>query len=166
MQGREATKAVKPATEADHAEPAAVSTPPWMEKVAGSDRKPAKAAPTAVSEAEAKAAAPSKERYIRGRPERVVACVDRTRPPSPAAVYRHPAPVVIRRPSPRLVADPGPSVVRLIHPVAIAVRNPSLRLIRNPDLSVVGRILPFTVGVEILRSNVILVGVCCQAFEL
>ncbi len=56
----------------DHAEPPAVSTPPRMEPVTRSDREPAEAAPTAKANSEAKAAAPSPERNVRGRPERTV----------------------------------------------------------------------------------------------
>ena len=62
-------------------------------------------------------------------------------------------------PSPRAQANPGPAVVRLPSPVAILIGSPTIRLIRHPDLTVVGRVFPGSVGVEILRSDVILVGV-------
>src|SRR5437764_4614543 len=47
-----------------HAKTPAVSTPPRMEPVTGSEREPAEAAPSAEADAKTKAAAPAPERYI------------------------------------------------------------------------------------------------------
>src|SRR5580692_3041109 len=64
VQRREAAEAVKPATEANYAKAASVSTPPRMEPVARPDRKPTEASPTTKTKSEAKARAPSPERNI------------------------------------------------------------------------------------------------------
>jgi hypothetical protein len=61
MQRPEAPKSIEAATEADYAKASAVPTPPWMEEVARSDWKPAKAAPTAEADAKTEAASPSEE---------------------------------------------------------------------------------------------------------
>src|ERR1035441_8874739 len=142
----------------DHTEAPAVSTPPWMEVITRSDRKPAEAAPSAKTNSEAKATAPSPERDVCGRPERVVACVDRAGPPSPGVAVREPAAVVIWRPSPRLGANPSPTIDGLIRPGTVAIRNPSIWFVRNPDVAVVGLILPITIRVQVLRSRVAAVG--------
>ena len=126
-----------PSTPTYPAEATAVSTPPRMEPVARTEREPAESAPTAKSGAEAKAAAPSPERYVRRSPERTVPAVSRTRPPSPATIIPEPTAVVIWRPAPRLVADPSPTVVRLVYPVAVAIGSPVSRLVGIPDVAVV-----------------------------
>src|SRR5438270_11788715 len=98
MQRSKAAEAVESAAEAHVAEAPSISAPPGMEVIARPDRKPAEAAPSAITEAETKAAAPSPERYISGRPEGVVASVDRTGPPCPRTAIPEPASIVIRRP--------------------------------------------------------------------
>src|SRR5450631_253334 len=161
MQWCKPTEAVKTATEADYAEAAAVSTPPRMEIVARPDRKPAEAAPTAIAETKTEAAAPAEERYIGRRPERAVesAAIDGTRPPRPRAAVGEPATIMIGRPAPRLGANPSPSVGGLIGPVAVAIRSPALGLVGNPHIAVVRDVLPTAVGVQILRSGVVVIRV-------
>ncbi len=159
VQRREAPVSVIAATEADHSEATAVSAPPGMEIVARSNRKPAKATPTAIADSETKASAPAKERHIRGRPERVVACIHRPRPPGPRIAVGKPTPVVIWRPAPGFVANPSPAVIGLIGPIAIAIRNPAIWLVGNPHIAVVGNVPPIAVGVQILRSGITAVGV-------
>jgi hypothetical protein len=65
MQGFESTKAVQPAKSVEpyHAESPAITAPPWEEAVAGTDRKPAKAAPAspAKSNPESETASKSKK---------------------------------------------------------------------------------------------------------
>src|SRR5579859_6439796 len=69
----------------DHAEAPAISTPPRMEIVTRTDRKPAETTPTTVAKTESKAAAPSPEGDVSGSPKRVIADIYRSRPPGPRA---------------------------------------------------------------------------------
>src|SRR5580658_1777461 len=147
-----------PAT-ARPAEPATVSTPPWMEPVSRPERQPAEAAPATPAKSETKTRAPSPERDVCRRPERTIRAIYRPRPPRPGVAIRHPASVMIRRPAPGLVAYPGPAVIRLVSPVAIAIRSPAIGLVRNPHVAIVGNILPASVGVEVLAAGVVAVGV-------
>src|SRR5215469_6794800 len=62
-------------------------------------------------------------------------------------------------PSPGVVPYPRPSVVRLIHPVSVAIRSPLTRLIGIPNVAVIVDVAPLTVGIEILRTGVIAIGV-------
>ena len=163
MQRRDPAVAIERAksVEADDAEASAISAPPREEGVTRPNRQPAKAAPSSPTKTEAPSptAAESEERNISRRPERTVKpAPHRSRPPRPRAAIPHPATVVIRRPSPRFKADPGPAVVRLPHPVAVAVWSPAIGLIRHPDIAVVWGVLPSSVGIQIFRANVILVG--------
>src|SRR5580658_3219992 len=149
--------------ETHYAEPPAVSTPPREEAVTRPNRQPAKAAPSAPTKTkpEAPTTSESKERHIRWRPEWTIEtwAPHRSRPPRPRTAVPHPATVVIWSPSPRLISNPSPTVVRLIHPAAIAIGSPAIRLIRHPDLSVVWRVFPGSVGVQVFRPDVILIGV-------
>ena len=84
----------------------------------------------AAAETESKANSPAssaeaEEGNVRRRPQRMIASIDRPRPPAPVPAINEPASVVIRRPAPGLVGNPGPAVVGLIHPAAIAVRRPT-----------------------------------------
>src|SRR5690349_2050128 len=67
MQRRNAAEAIDvrdvDVGDVDHPEAATVPTPPRMEPVARSHRKPAKAAPAAITKTETPAAAPAPERY-------------------------------------------------------------------------------------------------------
>ena len=159
VQRCETTETVKSTTETNRTESAAVSTPPRMEVVARPNGKPAEAAPTAIANSEAEAAAPSKERYVRGGPERVIANVNRTRPPGPRIAVREPAAIVIGSPSPWLITNPRPSVVGLICPTAITIWNPAVWLIRHPDVAIVRHIPPIAVRIKVLRSGVVVIGV-------
>src|ERR1700693_1318144 len=165
MQGVESTKAVYPAKSVEpyKAESSAITAPPWEEAVAGTNRQPAKAAPSspAKSDSESEATPEYKKRNISWRPERTVeaSAPHRSRPPCPRAAVPHPASVVIRSPAPRLGSDPRPAVIRLVHPVAVTIRSPVIRLIRHPHLTVIRRVLPTSVRVQIFRPYVILIRV-------
>jgi len=43
--------------------------------------------------------------------------------------------------------------------VTIAIRSPIIGLVRNPHVAVVGHFLPLTVGIQVLRTGVAMVGV-------
>src|ERR1700691_3267338 len=169
MQRSDPAKAVdlaKP-VEADHAEAPTVATPPREEAVTRPDWQPPEAAPSAPSETKAPPTSEAEERHICRRPERTIEsrAPHRSGPPRPRAAVRHPTSVVIWRPAPRLIANPSPTVVRLIRPVAVAIGSPAIRLIRHPDLAVVRGVLPCPVGIQVFRSNVILVRVMpCRSF--
>lgn len=66
-----------------HAEAAPVSTPPRMEPVTWSERKPTETTPPAETDAKTKTAAPAPERDVRRRPQWVIASPYRSRPPRP-----------------------------------------------------------------------------------
>src|SRR5580700_9002584 len=165
MQRRNSAEAVDltKSIECHHSEAPAISTPPREEPVARPNRQPAKAAPSAPSKTKAKSPPTSeaKERYIRRRPKRTIEsrAPYRSGPPRPRSAIPHPPPVVIRRPAPGLISNPRPAVVRLPNPISIAIRSPTTGLIRHPYLSVVRSIFPASVGVQILRPNVVFVGV-------
>src|SRR5258708_5513589 len=102
----------------------------------------------------------AEERHISRRPERTIvpSAIHRSWPPSPRTAVHHPAAVVIWRPAPRLIADPSPSVRRLPHPITITVWNPISRLVRHPNLSVVRLVFPASVGIQVFRASVVLIG--------
>src|SRR3954452_17647190 len=142
-----------------HAEPSAVSTPPGMEPVTGSERKPAEAAPSAKTDIETEASTPAPEGDICGRPERVIAGPNWSRPPGPRRTIGKPATVVIRRPTPRLITYPSPAVASFPNPVAVAIRNPAIRFVRHPHVTVVLHLFPTAVGIQVMSSGVITVRV-------
>ena len=72
-----------PEASARKSEASTISTPPRMEPVTRTERQPAEPAPAAPTDTKSKTGSPSPERDVCRRPERVVARVDRPRPPSP-----------------------------------------------------------------------------------
>ena len=141
-----------------HVEARAVSAPPGIEAIARTDGQPSHRAETdADTEA---AATKTKERHIRGRPDRTIVAIPvrLSRPPDPRILIHEPAAVVIRSPAPRFVGDPGPSPIRFPNPAAIAIRGPTTRGNGHPYIAVVRNGRPMSVRVEVFRSNVVAVG--------
>jgi len=148
----------------------AVSAVPGMIEISRSDREPANA-----SEAEARSKSKSKsdsesesdvwpkpeERNVSRRPHWVISRIPEYRPgpPAPATAIHEPPSVVIRSPSPRFVRYPRPSVVRLVSPPSVTIRNPVWSRRGHPNVSVIRHVLPVAVSIQILRSNVVPIGV-------
>ena len=149
----------------DDAIAAAPSSIPRVEPITRSAGQPSNPAPAAAKpEAESKSpAAPAKseEGNVSRGPDRIVGwvCNDRARPPSPATSIDKPPAVVIRRPAPRLVGHPRPAVVRFPNPPAIAIGSPSRVRSWNPHGAIIGNLGPRPIGIQILRTGVITIGV-------
>lgn len=98
--------------ETDEANAIDAETPPRPEEIPRAAGEPTN---VAKSKPESKTGAPAKERYIRRRPDRIVAPAaidaDRSGPPGPIAAIGEPAAVVVGRPAPRFVRYPSPTII-------------------------------------------------------
>ncbi len=134
---------------------AAPVSPPWGERIAGSQGEPADEA-AAGRDRDRPAGSAAHEGDERGRVGDVPH-VGSDGNPAPARRANGPAAVVIGRPSPGLRRDPGPAPRVLPDPVSDPVRRPvRVDVRRIPDVAVLRRLLPPPVRIEIRDAEDVL----------
>jgi hypothetical protein len=124
---------------------------PREERLAETQRAPAKSAAKAKAEAEAKVRA-SEPGYQRRSVERPLPVGSGS--PAPAAVIIYPAAIVEGSESPRSIVDPSPSIGRLPNPMSGTVGRPAwCNPVGNPDISILRNVAPASVLIEVAGPN-------------
>src|SRR5258708_33928109 len=115
--------------------------------------------PSDGAKAEAGVGAEADKKAERRKPQRTVADIKRSRPPTPVISVIKPASVVIWCPAPRLVRHPDPAVIWLPNPSSRLIRGPGCFLIRLPNIPISRDVNPMAVAIKIIHAGVIAVGV-------
>src|SRR6478672_8820957 len=114
--------------------------------------------PSDGTEAEASMVAEANKEDECRRPQRTIAHIKRSRPPTPAVTVKKPATIVIWSPAPWLVTDPSPSVVGLPNPSSSLIWSPRYSLVGLPNIPISRHVNPVSVTIQIIHASVITIG--------